>query len=607
MQPFRCRRETDVSDVWLGPVRVMVGPRLVCGLVAALLSATANVARAQNPPGGAAVPATALRVAISGGEVVAPPRPGIAGDAPLSLEEAVAQALEHNKDLAVSRLARAQAGFGVGAAQGAFDPRMAFESSFLRQVTPVGSLIGGAASGALTSQDVVAGPAVHGRVAPLGTAWDVSFLSRRQTSDNEFVTLNPQFPSTLSLNFVQPLLRGRSIDDARRRLEVARRGETLSAEQVRASVIEVVTRTEQAYWQLVFAARDLDVQIEGLDLARQQVAGTERLVEQGAAAPIDVVEARAQVAAIEQNVYGAQTRLTRAENALKALIAPDAEAGIWSRALLPVSEPRVLASGEALDGAVSRALARRPELAQLAASTAANRTDTEYFRDQTRPELNLVASYTSSGLAGQLIPPGPNPFTSGFQPILDRLNALSMAQGLGPLPTFELGGGGSSVPPRLVGGLSQSLGLLAGQDFPTARVGLRIALPLRNRTAEANLASALADGRRLAIQREQIEEAIGVEVRNTLQGVQSARATLAAAAEARRLSEEQYESEQRRFEAGTSTLFLVLQRQTAMITARSRHAQAETSLAVAIADLHAATGDVIDVHGIRLAGAGTAP
>jgi HAE1 family hydrophobic/amphiphilic exporter-1 len=158
---------------------------------------------------------------------------------------------------------------------------------------------------------------------------------------------------------------------------------------------------------------------------------------------------------------------------------------------------------------VGRALARRPELSQTAIVNATNEANTRFFRDQTKPQVDLVGSYTSSGLAGRTIDLGPNPLTAGFQPLVDRLNSLSGLQGLPSLPT--LGGSSSSVPSLLVGGVSQSLSNLVRQDFPTVEVGLRLSLPFRNRTAQANLASSLIEGRRIQLQRRQIEKAIEVD------------------------------------------------------------------------------------------------
>jgi HAE1 family hydrophobic/amphiphilic exporter-1 len=525
-----------------------------------------------------------------------PPRVGITSEVPISLDEVIERALASNTDIAVSRTARARAILDVAAAGGAYDPTVTLQTSYLRQVTPVSSLIGGSASGRLTQENFVLTPQVRGTVYGAGTEYQLSLRTQRLITDNQFITLNPQFPTTFTLSVTQPLFRGLAFDEPRRRIAVARLNDTLSDADLRLRVLDVSFRAEQAYWDLVAAEQVLSIQLQGLDLARQQVESNRRLAEQGVGAPIDVVEARTQAATVEQNVHLAQAALTRAENALKLLILPDRSSKLWLAALRPATAERSSADAVSLDDAVRRALASRPEMAMADVAAAANETNTRFFRDQAKPQIDLVGFYSVAGLAGRTVPDSPNPLTGGFQPIVDRINALSVTQGLAPLPSF--GGSGSSVSPNLLGGYGQSFSTLFGQDFPTFEVGIQISLPLRNRAAEASLAASLVEGRRVDLERQRLEEAIEADVRNALQAVVSGRARLDAGAAARRMAEEQYESEQRRFQAGTSTVFLVVQRQTALIATRIQYAQAESDLNKARAALERATGQLFETHNI---------
>ena len=180
--------------------------------------------------------------------------------------------------------------------------------------------------------------------------------------------------------------------------------------------------------------------------------------------------------------------------------------------------------------------------------------------------------------------------------LTQRVNDLSVLAGLQPLPASTT----STVAPTLVGGYTQSLKNLFEQNYPTARLGLRVSLPLRNRTAEANLGSALAQGNRITDQFKQAEQVIEADVRNSLQSVRSAEARLASAAATRSSAEQQYESEQRQFRAGTTTVFLVLQRQTDLLAARARELQAQTDLNKAIAQFNHATGNTLTVNNVTL-------
>jgi HAE1 family hydrophobic/amphiphilic exporter-1 len=300
------------------------------------------------------------------------------------------------------------------------------------------------------------------------------------------------------------------------------------------------------------------------------------------------------VTTFEQSVYTAQEAVTRAENVLKTLMLPDRTSQLWSRPLTPVTPISLEAPRVPLEQAVGAALKNRPELSQLQTTAEINQIDTRYFRDQTKPQIDLIGTYTAVGLAGSLVPRPQNP-TSANSLLTQRVNELSALAGLQPLQTTATT---SNVSPNLVGGYTQSLSNLIGQDYPTYRVGVRIELPLRNRTAEANLGRSLAEGRRIQNDRAQAEQIIEADVRNATQALRSAEARLASAAAARSSSEQQYESEQRQFRAGTSTVFLVLQRQTELLAARGRELQAQTDLNKAIAAFQRAIGSTLEVNNV---------
>jgi len=155
-------------------------------------------------------------------------------------------------------------------------------------------------------------------------------------------------------------------------------------------------------------------------------------------------------------------------------------------------------------------------------------------------------------------------------------------------------------PELLVGGYGQSITNLAANRFTNFRVGVAVNLPFRNTTAEAQLGRTLVERDRIRTQREQLEQLIQVDVRNALQLVRTAESRLRAAASARSASEQQYASEQRKLEAGQSTVFLVLERQTALTTARGNELRAQTELNKAVADLQRATGNALEQNRVEI-------
>ncbi|HET9131073.1 MAG TPA: TolC family protein, partial [Terriglobia bacterium] len=510
---------------------------------------------------------------------------------------AIRMVLESNNSIAVSRIGREISKFGVSGATGAFDPVFGVRSSVYRQVTPVSSTLGGSATGAVDSRAVSIQPQISGLLPWNGTAYQASFSSARQTSDNAFTTLNPQFPSSLSITVTQPLGRNFKFDPARQGLAVSRKNETLTFEQLRQLLSDSVTQTVEAYADLVYANEFLKVEVDAVGLARNQVNSNQRMVDQGVSAPVDVIEARTQLATFEQAVYAAQAQLTRAENNLKSLILANRNDPLWNSSLRPATDLNLNAPSITLSDAVRDAISSRPEMTQVEISAEINSLNSRLYREQTKPQIDLVAGYTAAGLGGRPVT-SVNPLTTGFNPIVDRLNELSNASGLPPLASSGIGSGG--VPPQFIGGAGQSLSNLFNGSYPTAQVGVNISLPLRNRTAEANLSSSLAEGRKIQLQKDNLEQLIQSDVRSSMQAVDSSRLRLRAAVDTRNFAEQQYESEQRKFQSGTSTVFLVLDRQQALVRSRILELQAQTDLNKAIAELDRATARTFSIHNITV-------
>lgn len=553
--------------------------------------AWATLASAAWGQGGASVPPVR--------EFNLPPRIGIIGNRPLSLEETLTMALANNKDIDVSRIDKERAGYDITSAEGVFDPRIGAIVSWSKNVVPIASALGGSATGAVTNKNGTVDPTLTGQVPGIGSSYSLDFSNARSTTDNTFITLNPQYPTSLNLSYTQPLWRGLRYDQNRRTIDVAKKNQSLTDEQFRQRVMEIVTQAEQAYWDLAFAYGFLEVQVEAVQIAREQDASNRRQVEQGLLAPIDVVAAQTQMATFELSAYTAQQTLTTAENALKQLILAERSDPLWSVAIVPSTPVNLSPPIIPLSDAIQEALATRPELVQIRITSDINKLNHRFFNEQTKPQVDAVLLHSNAGLAGTAVPSTPNPFTSGLVALTNQVNELSTIAGVDPLPPVN-GGGGGGVPPVLIGGYPDSLSNLFAGRFPTTQVQLRFSLPLRNRTAEANLASNLAEGRRIRDLQQQAELAVEASVRNSMQAVEMSKLRLDAARVARVSAEEQYESEQRQFRAGTSTLFLVQQRQNDMITARSQERLSESALGKAIAAFDLATGRTLTVRNINI-------
>jgi HAE1 family hydrophobic/amphiphilic exporter-1 len=513
----------------------------------------------------------------------------------LSLREALEMALVNNKDIEVSRQNVRAAEFDLLGARGAYDPRFSSLSYYERSETPSASFLSGGVGSAVTQSDYTGTARLEGLTPKFGGGYRVDFSAIRLTTNNEFAALNPQFPTALTFNYTQPLLRGLRFDNSRRLIEVAKKNLNLTDAQFRQRAIETITQVQRAYWDLVFTLRNLQIQREAVRDARAQLAHNKRLVEEGVLAPIDVVAADAQVSGYEQSVYTALEDVQRAENNLKNLIAENRQSPFWNVSIIPTDSVDLTPPTINLNDAMAAAMANRTELQQSAVVSEINRIDQRYFREQTKPQIDLIGSYGVVGLAGAINTSSiANPLTASTAQLRERVNALSLLNGLPPLPETAP----QTIPETLIGGLGQSLLNVGANRYNNFRVGVQLNLPLRNRTAEAQLGRSLVEGKRISTQREQLEQLIQVEVRNSLQVVRTAESRLRAAAAAREASEQQYTSEQRRFDAGQSTLFLVLERQTALTTARGNELRAQTDLNKSIAELQRATGNAMEANNV---------
>ena len=484
---------------------------------------------------------------------------------PLTLSEAIELALKNNNDIDASRNDVRIAEFNLKGARGVYDPLIDSESYYESLTTPTASLIGGAVNGAVTLKRLFSSSGVSGFAPWYGGSYSARFDSSRTNTSNTNSFLNPQYPTVLNFTYTQPLLRNFGIDNNRRQIEIAKKNLSLSDAQFRQRAIEVIALVEQAYWNLAFALRNLAVQIDAVKQARTQLESNQRQVEKGVLAPIDIVAATAQITNYEQLVYAAQEEVTRAENSLKTMMLADRTAPQWSRPLTPVSPITLEPPKIGLAIATTEAMKNRPEIAQLESSASINKIEQDYFRNQTKPQIDLVGTYTSQGLAGTVTPRG---------------------QG--------------NVPENLIGGYGSSIGNLIAQDYPSYRVGVTIQLPWGNNVAKANYGRSLVQEDRIANQRAQTEQVIEAEVRNALQALRSAEARLSSAIASRQSAEELAASEERQFRSGTTTFYLVQQRQTDLLTARSLEVKAQTDLNKAISEFQRATGTTLTANNVTV-------
>jgi Outer membrane protein len=505
---------------------------------------------------------------------------------PLTVREAIALALENNKDIEVTRQEVRRAEFDLRAARGAFEPRFNGQTYYERATVPNISFF--TPDVTKTTTDSIVGSAGFQTFIPrFGTVLNATVNNQRAATDNPVSIISPQYNTNFSFSVSQPLFRGRSFDQNRRTIEIAKRNLSLTDTQFRQKSIETITNVQRAYWDLTYALRNLQVQRDTVRDAKNQLEHNRRLVAEGQLAPIDVVAAETQVADFEQAVYDALNQVQIAENNLKNLIAKSKDDPIWNESLVPVDPVDLDPPPTTLAEALQAALENRPELELNNVQKDINEIDQKFFRDQTKPQIDLTASYTSSGVGGSLNPNFSNPLLRNCNQTPIPAECVAAAQAQQAL-LRNVGGAGTSVTDIFM------------NKYPTFRAGVTFNLPLfGNETAKAQLGRSLVEAETIRTRREQLEQAIQVDVRNALQAVRTAEARLRAAAISRENSQKQYESEQRKLDSGQSDIYKVLERQTALAIAKGNELRAQTELNKAIAELQRATGNSLKANNIE--------
>ena len=509
----------------------------------------------------------------------------------LGLRETIKLALENNKDIEVSRDNVKSAEFDLQSATGFYVPRLSGQAYYERGTTPNLSVF--SSNKTITNNSEVANVSYQNFIKKYGTTYSLSLNNQRLITDNTLSILSPQYNSSFNFSLVQPLRRGRKIDQQRRIIEISKRNLGLTDIQFRQKSIEIVATVQRSYWDLTYYLRNLQVQRDGVRDAKEQLEHNRRLVNEGFLAPIDIVAAETQVANLELAVYDALELVNRSENSLKNLIASDKDDAIWSVSLVPTEKVETELPNTSLPEALDLAIQNRPEIEINNTTKEINEIDRIFLKDQTKAQIDLTASYTSAGLSG-----GFNKnFAAPFQPSECTTQPVNPVACQAAITAFNnivrtnaqvFSGGIQSLPTDIL-----------QNRYPTVRVGVTFNFPLKNKTAEANLGKNLVEANKINTQREQLEQAIQLEVRNALQSLKTAEARLRTSAIARQNSQLQYESEQRKLDAGQSDVYKVLERQTALVNAKSNELRSQTELNKAIAELQRATGNSLKANDVE--------
>lgn len=492
----------------------------------------------------------------------------------LSLNDAVRKALQNNNDIEIARDDVRFAETQLRSLEGVYDPILTFTPQIDKRISPQQNRFAGATSSGTNSNTTYSiNPGLSKSFSFGGGSYDLIFTNSKTKSNSTANLLNPFFSGNLGLTFTQPLLRNRAIDNNRRSIRIQKKRLEQSDADFRLRTIDVISQVQQAYWELVFALRDQQNQLENLNLSRENLRNIEAQISVGAKAPLERAEVQTELANRESALLLSVQNVSIAENNLKQLMFRDSLAPEWSAQLTPTDSPVFDATPVNLTEALKEARDNRPELRRLRLDNDINQIDIQYFKNQTKPQIDLTGTVALTGLAGTAFPL----FDDNGLPVIDPVTGLQAF----------------SAPDNLRGGNSKMLSNLFSGATRNVIVGISVQLPLRNRTARANLAGAQIQKERLAASTRSQDQTIEVDVRNSAQAVETARLRVLSARTARANAELQLEGEQRLYQVGRSTTFFLFERQNALTNARNAELRAETDYNKALASLQRATSSTL--------------
>jgi len=415
-----------------------------------------------------------------------------------------------------------------------------------------------------------------------GTNLSVGFTNSRIASNNPFTIVSPALNSGFKFQLTQHLLQGFGFLPNDRLIRITKNNREITDVAFKLQVLTTVDQIENLYWNLVYAYENVRVQQEALAFAQKTLSDTQKQVEIGSLAPIETVRAQNTVAADQQNLIQAQTNLDLQQlltkNALsRTLQDPSlANAEVIPTTTMALPEQETVTPTEDL---VGQALGHRAELVESRIDLNNRDISSRALKNALRPTLDAFVYYGGSGAGGDQ-------------------NSVATCGDPGAIPTLCSPPG--SFPTTSWG---TTLNKLVNSTAPDKGAGLTLNIPIRNRQAQALQIRSQLEYRQAEMRLQQIENQVRIEVRNAQFSVTQNRAAVKAAQAAVALAQQSLDAEQKKYNLGASTSTSVLNYQSQLATAKSTLVSAEAAYEKAEVELDRATGLLLEHAGIVMSDA----
>jgi len=549
------------------------------------------------------------------------------GKLELSLQEAVELALENNMDIVVQRynpwfadtgILKAKSGGSGGGTPGAvfggstantpflsFDPLVTSTLSIDDRNIPVNNPL---TSGTGTGVSALVPLTIHtstfntqySQGFQTGTTFFAAWDNTRSSSSSTANLFNPSVQTSIFAGFQQQLLNGFGRSVNTRNIRIANNNRKIADWAFTQQAITTVTNTITAYWELVFARGNVKVQEQAVTVAEKLYNDNRKQLEIGTMAPLDVTRAESELATNRQNLIVAQTLLLQDQQALKNFISKNPLAPNFVNVeIIPTDLPSRPEAIEAatFEEAVKEAFAKRPELQQSAINLLNSAIDVKATRNALLPTATLTAQYGTVGLAGNQTQITGTTNTIAGAAIVD---SGGVANGAGFVPVTVFTPTGKIVAQA---GFGDALSSAFHNTFPDYQVSLNVQIPIRNRSAQADNQRSILTQRQLEAQLQQLKNAALLDVRNTYIALAQDRARVEAAAKARELQQQTFDAEQKKYQLGASTVYLVIQTQRDLISAQGTELRALADLVEAKANYERAVGRTLESNRVTIADA----
>ncbi len=457
----------------------------------------------------------------------------------LSLRSYIELVMANNTDVGIQKLTLLTAQNAIERAFAPFDPTFQGTFNANRSITPSNDLLAGASILSSLSQRANFS---YNQQMENGTQYTVGFFGNKSANNSQFTNFNPSIQTNLQFTVGQSLLRNRGAYVNRIPIMIARSRFRNTEAQLRERVTDLLSRAENAYWDVIDARETLRVRQKSLELAEAFLKRSTRELELGAISPLEIYQPQQQHATAQVAVTQAIYRLRQREDALRKWIGAGLHPEIrkapleLTETVLPPADTRTIDEDES----IARALRLRPEIEGSRFNSDVADLQIQSATNQLRPDLTLSGNYVSQGRGGNF-----------FQ------------------RTFP-GTGGAAGPTTLIpGGFTDAIDQLFDFRFPVYGFSLNLRLPLRDRRASADLADATVAKRREMLTLRNLEQQIRLEVLTAINGVEQSKAGVRQATVARDFAQKHLDAEQKKYELGASQPFFVLQAQIDLTTAES--------------------------------------